>query len=66
MSNRSRRVALFLGAALLGGVGGSLRFAVADVNWTVYLESLFGVWLLAAVGTALRIALQIRAGTACW
>jgi fluoride exporter len=54
----SRGVALFLGAALLGGVGGSLRFAFAHVSWATFLGSLFGVWLLAAVGTGLRIALQ--------
>jgi fluoride exporter len=58
VTDRSRRVSLFVGAALLGGVGGSLRFALANVSWAAFLESLFGVWLLAAAGTALRIALQ--------
>ena len=58
MTDRSRRVALFLGAALLGGVGGSLRFALADVTWAAFFDHLFGVSLLAATGTAMRIALQ--------
>ena len=55
---RSEGAALFLGAALLGGVGGSLRFIFADVSWASFFDSLLGVWIFSALGTALRIALQ--------
>jgi fluoride ion exporter CrcB/FEX len=51
-------VLLFLGAAILGGVGGGFRFAFADVGRLSFQSELFGVALMSAVGAALRIALQ--------
>jgi CrcB protein len=48
----------FAAAGLLGGVGGSLRFAISDVPWPTFSKELGGVAVLAAVGTALRILLQ--------
>lgn len=58
MTRGTAGVLLFVGAAVLGGVGGGFRFAFADVGRPSFQSELLGVAAMSAVGAALRIALQ--------